>query len=412
MRAKAEWAEPPILWTAFIGDSGTAKSPAFQFATKPLRTLDDDAFHEYEAAMRDRNASKADDVSTEEPPRWRRYILEDITAAAVAEVLQANPTGAACLHDELSGLFGSFDRFSKGKDSADEPFYLKLHNGAALMVDRKGEPKHVRIPYASIAISGGLQPNVARHHLGERRMENGFAQRFLLAYPPFIAWKWSDREVRAATVGRMIDVFRRLRSLQMESAGNRLVPKAAPLTASGRAAFVDDYIPGYEAELERVDGALRSACAKFRGQTLRLALVLHYLRWAEGDTKIEAVDEIDGEDVRRASVLSDWFWREAQRIYAIFGESPEDGQRRELVELIRRKGGQVTARELTQSTRKLKNVEEAEKTLREMATAGLGSYSVESTGGRPAQRFTLFGDGASDVYVYESMETSEETRVS
>jgi hypothetical protein len=73
-------------------------------------------------------------------------------------------------------------------------------------------------------------------------------------------------------------------------------------------------------------------------------------------------------------------------------ETEEDRDRRELVDLIRRKGGSVTARDLMRSCRKYATAEDAEGALTDLIGAGMGKWQETGTtdqGGRPAMRFTL-----------------------
>ena len=87
-----------------------------------------------------------------------------------------------------------------------------------------------------------------------------------------------------------------------------------------------------------------------------------------------------------------WFKSEARRVYAMLGESEEGREERRLAELIHRKGGSITARELMRCCRLYKTADDAESALEELARTGLGRWEdmpAGPRGGRPARRLIL-----------------------
>jgi hypothetical protein len=97
-------------------------------------------------------------------------------------------------------------------------------------------------------------------------------------------------------------------------------------------------------EHEALTGELSAAWSKLEGYAARLALVIHYVRWAIDDPTLATVGEIDAKSIEAGASLSRWFGNEARRVYAILGESSEQRDQRRLIELIQRKGGSVTVR--------------------------------------------------------------------
>jgi hypothetical protein len=93
-----------------------------------------------------------------------------------------------------------------------------------------------------------------------------------------------------------------------------------------------------------------------------------------------------------AITLSDWFGREARRVYGMFVESEEDRRLREVAEWIRRRGGVVSAREVQQARRDCLTAEDAEALLNALVEAGLGEWEPVAAGrkgGRPTRVFRL-----------------------
>ncbi|MBM3982084.1 MAG: DUF3987 domain-containing protein, partial [Planctomycetes bacterium] len=105
---KPGWSVPPILWGAIVGDSGTAKTPAFKLVMRPARerqrrALDRHAevMKEYEANLarweKDFAAWKRAKGAADDPPAKPdvpdavRYIVSDTTVEALAPIMMANP---------------------------------------------------------------------------------------------------------------------------------------------------------------------------------------------------------------------------------------------------------------------------------------------------------------------------------
>jgi len=128
--------------------------------------------------------------------------------------------------------------------------------------------------------------------------------------------------------------------------------------------------------------------SKCEAAAARLALVIHLCRQVTGD----AGDAVDGDSIRSGITLAEWFAAEGLRLYAMFSETDDGRQQRELIELITRRGGTVTPRDLMRSSRKYSTADQAEAVLQDLVSAGLGSFDVSQPSqgpGRPVCRFTL-----------------------
>ncbi len=89
--------------------------------------------------------------------------------------------------------------------------------------------------------------------------------------------------------------------------------------------------------------------------------------------------------------MTRWFGNEARRIYAFLGESDEERERRQLVELIANKGGQVPVRDW-QRIRSHRTASDAEAELAALVEAGVGRWEFSKPGpkgGAPSRRFVL-----------------------
>lgn len=413
---KRGWTEPAIVWTAIVGESGTMKTPAFKLAMKAIRKAQADAFKEYEAARAEweaqhlryeaeltgwkRQAAKGhgdagDPPEKPAPPIARRYIVSDTTTEALAPILLGNPRGVLLARDELAGWLGSFDRYAKaGKAGADSAHWLSMHNGEAMTIDRKtGIPPTIHVPSASVSITGGIQPGILSRALGQEHHESGMAARVLYAMPPRKAKRWTETDVNADTEAAVAMVFDRLFGLTPETDddGDER-PRLVTLADDGKRAWVTFYNE-HATEQAELSGDLSAAWSKLEGYAARLALVVHLTRWAAGDATLRDAARVDEASIAAGVVLARWFGDEARRVYAILSESDDDRESRRLVEWIERKGGTVTARDLTHGVRAYRNdPDAAERALSALVEAGIGRWEVDAhgpKGGRPAQRFRL-----------------------
>ena len=154
------------------------KSPIMSAAVRPLRRIDADM-----ARRNSDERSKYDKLSAEErkqtnPPKQTRVILQDTTIEAAQEIIKDSPDGMLCYQDELSGWFGSMDKYSGARGSAkDRAFWLESYNGAPYSVNRIGRGS-VFIENLSVSILGGIQPEPIRK-IADESADDGLLQRLL-----------------------------------------------------------------------------------------------------------------------------------------------------------------------------------------------------------------------------------------
>ena len=168
-------------------------------------------------------------------------------------------------------------------------------------------------------------------------------------------------------------------------------PVLVRMTPDAKLAWVA-YYNDHAAEQADLTGDLSAAWSKLEEYAARLALVVHFVRWAANDPNLTKPNILDADSMNAGITLTKWFKREARRVYVMLGESDAERDQRRLVEFIERKGGSATTREVQQGCRWLKEPGAAESALEELAKAGRGSWrSPETTarGGRPSRVFNL-----------------------
>jgi hypothetical protein len=428
LELKRGWSAPPILWGAIVGESGTAKTPAFRAVMRPVRERQRKALErhaeqikQYEADLarweKDMAAWKRDKNTASDPPQKpdlpqaERFIVSDTTVEALAPILLANPRGLLLARDELAGWIGSFDRYAgKGRAGADSANWLSMFNAESIIVDRKtGIPRTIHVPQAAVCVSGGIQPGILQRALGLEHRESGLAARLLLACPPRKAKRWTEADLDPCAEAELVKLFERLYELQPAAGDDgEPHPVLVRLSADAKAAW-KAYYNSHAIEQADLTGDMAAAWSKLEEYAARLALVVHFTRWAANDPNLTKPDIMDVASMSVGIILAKWFKHEARRVYAMLDETDAERDQRRLVDWISRKGGTVTPREVQQGCRWLKESGAAEAALEELVKAGRGTWPQVPTtakGGRPARAFVL----STPSTVYETPTKPEESK--
>jgi hypothetical protein len=421
IRLKRGWTEPAVIWSAIVGESGTLKSPALDAPLQPIRRRQAEALQRYrvsleayeterrayQAAQRRRGRKNSDEPESAEPspPVCERYWVSDVTVEALAVRLADAPRGLLLVRDELAGWIGSFGQYKGGK-GADSAHWLTMHGARDLLVDRK-VPDHagrttIYVPRAALSITGGIQPGILRTALAREHYEDGLAARLLLAMSPRRPKRWSEVEVHPDTESALADIYDRLYALELpvDPVTDEPRPIALPLSRDGKDAWVS-YYDEHAREQAELTGDLAAAWSKLEGYSARLALVVHLVRVAAGDATADP-SAVDAASIMAGVTLSRWHGQEAQRVYAALCESDEERERRELVELIERRGGSITVRELMWSSRRYRDsADEAEQVLEALRKAGVAVREMvapDSGRGWMTATYRLVTDGDGDTH--------------
>jgi hypothetical protein len=406
LELKRGWSAPPILWGAIVGESGTAKTPAFKLVMRPVRERQRKALERYRAAVEQYKADLAcweQDMAAwkkrgsglppaePEEPQAERFIVSDTTVEALAPILLANPRGLLLARDELAGWIGSFDRYAnKGRAGADAANWLSMFNAESIIVDRKtGDPRTIHVPQAAVCVSGGIQPAILQRALGLEHRESGLAARLLLTCPPRRPKRWTEADIDPSAEAELARLFDRLYELQPTTDDDgEPRPRLVRLSGDAQAAWIA-YYNAHAIEQADLAGDMAAAWSKLEEYAARLALVVHFVRWAAGDVADET--RLDVASMNAGIMLANWFKHEARRVYAMLDESDAERDQRRLVEWIDRKGGTVTAREVQRGCRWLREPGQAEAALEKLVKAGLGRWEQSTAGqrGQPTRRFKL-----------------------
>ena len=334
-----DWRVVPNLWGLIVGRPGVMKSPALGEVLKPLHRLESDEREQWQAAHEaweldckvaelaaKQNEKQAANVAAKDPakarallapvdqptePTMRRYVVNDSTVEALADLLVENPWGLLVYRDEVHGLLCSMDR--QGQEGA-RGFYLTGYDGnQGHAVDRIGRG-HSYVPRVCLAMLGGIQPGKVQSYVREAVTggagDDGLLQRFGLAVWPDIQQefklvdRWPDTQAKQAAWA----LFERLNQLQPATDTD---PVEWRFSTEAQALFYEWWQP-FETGIRGDDlhPALVSHLAKWRKLIPALALI-----FALVDTP-DSGGVIHETELLRALAWGEYLRTHAERLYS------------------------------------------------------------------------------------------------
>lgn len=386
------WREPPHLWLAGVGLSGTGKSPGQDTLMRDVlpeieqRMQGDfpDRLREWKAAAEEYHAKEAKwksevadahkrslapplpPVNTVPPepqsPRLRQY---DVTVEKVEELLAlAAPKGLFIIRDEPSGWIDGMNTYNEGARA----FWIEAYGGRPYRVERKKFTQPLVIPRLVVGVYGSTQPDKIAKLM--RDADDGLLARLLWAWPDRIDFRLPERAPRAQWA---IDVFDRLRMLDLRNDRDQSCPVIVPLTADARSLMVE-FGRDMQTKQDYAGGLLQSAYGKARGHALRLSLVLEFLWWC-AQPGYQPPPTIISRRAFAAAIrlMEDYFGAMAERTYGDAALSEEDRNAATLARwIIRERPSEIHIRHLQRDVRLpgLTTAEDIEKAAEALIEAG------------------------------------------
>jgi len=349
LQVKPGWREGPRIYAAVVAPPGSAKSPALRAVMEPLHVLQDRLSE--------------------------RLYTSDATTEALAALLQANPRGLLYGPDELVAWVRAMDQYRTRK-GADRQFWLSNWSGERVIVDRKSsEFGPIIVPAPFVNVIGGLTPDCLSDLGDADGRQEGFLDRILFA-SPLAARRGSWTTATISPYARQswalsLQYLRQV--IEPEVIEDGPCPVVLRFTPDGQAEWVRFY-NAHAVEEADLPPTLRGPWAKLMGYCARFALLIHLLRVACGEVKELAVD---GESVRRAVILVDYFKSQARRVYRRM-PTPGDKREQQVLAWVRRQGGKASVRDLyTNQVAGLKKPDEAKAMLLRLQQRGHGVLADE-----------------------------------
>ena len=462
IRRKSNWREPAILWAAIVAESGTRKSPPLAAVIAPLHSLNGffaSTYEEqrkcYESKLKDnrkrqRQAVKElnEFIPLPDEPIAERWMVGDLSFDQLALQLSRQWRGLIVCRDELDGWLSGFDmtRSSKGAGMAN---WLEFHGGRPMTIGRRGKNVDMlQIPYASVSVTGGIQPEILKQRFTKSHLASGLFARLLFAFPPASSRTWSEVEVSASVTSGWSNLLELIAYVNHDP---NLQPKIMELAPDAKKRFAQ-FVNEFGKIQDNADELLAASFAKLEGYAARFALVLHLGRWADQQMRRQADQQADGSaglgddgqsmetcgqdgrrgqetraeqraprteqkepradqgvpidpavcelsDVENGIKLSLWFANETKRVQALLAESEKEKNQRKLINWVQRRGGMTTVRELVRNNkRRYSTVDLARTALTELVEAGHGRWEDRemNTPGRPMDRMFVLANCGSD----------------
>jgi len=390
---KRGWYEPAPIWAVVIADSGTGKSPGQKLADDIVRVINRELRQRYNCELA-RYLQQCEELAKgdEQPEKPKReyFGVKDITFERLAENLASSPRGLVMNRDELADWFHSFARYKAKGAGTDAARWIGVWNADDLSIERKSGdngPREIYVERPTISVYGGIQPDIFKGIMSEESyITSGLASRLLLAYLPKRCPRYTDNVLSdelQAKLSCTINVMRTWPGGQDRTPYVGLDYEAKNLLKI----FTDSNAERAEGI---VGGPMAAVLPKMNRHALRLALAIHAYQCAESESD-PVKSSCNDDTMLRAISLARWFTEQAERVYAMREESSEDRDLRHLAELVRRKGGSISPRDLMRSNnRRFPTAETATLALETLVGAGLATCTLEKLANKQTQaRYTL-----------------------
>lgn len=186
VRVKENWFEHASIYSCVIGNAGANKTHPINLIFKPIRELDKRSHDIFEQQMNEYSAyskltKKEKEGATAVPlPILNKSLLTNFTPEILNKRLSENLRGCTVVSDEMATFFEGMNQYSKGDQIG---VFLSFWSNQPTTIDRIGNliPLFITNPYLSII--GGLQPRMLSSAFPVQKLNNGFFQRYLFAFP-------------------------------------------------------------------------------------------------------------------------------------------------------------------------------------------------------------------------------------
>jgi hypothetical protein len=242
-------------------------------ALKPINKIDVELYRAFQNASEVfESLTKEEQKKANERPRQVRLRIEDATIEAAQEVLKNSPNGVLCFQDELSGWFGSMDRYTGRGGMKDRAFWLQAFNGGTYTLDRVNRGSTL-IENLSVSLLGGIQPELAGK-LAADAVDDGLLQRLI---PIVLRRGKAGKDAPTSFAGLRYDAL-----IEKLHASHQ---PPAPLQFDDGARAIREELERKHLDLmacEVINKKLAVHIGKYDGLFARLCLLWHYLEGSPG----------------------------------------------------------------------------------------------------------------------------------
>lgn len=326
VKVKEGWYEYASLYTAIIGKAGANKSHPISLIFDVFNQIDKKAideftplYHEFIEYQRLSNKERKDSTPIKEP-QLSKTVLGDFTPEMLLQRLSTNRNGCVIVSDELATFLDGMNNYSKGDRAS---LYLTLWNNKPTSVDRVGKPIPIMVTQPYLNVIGGIQPRVLSKVFPSNKMDNGFLQRFLFAYPNDTGKKSiNEKEIDF----RLIQAFNRFildyinnHPVNIDATTGNTISKIYQFSNEAKEYF----FKWSEANADEVNSnsetVIGEILSKFDNHFIRFALILQVMQ-------NDNATEIGLNAVKGAERLCEYFTNCAVKVIDILNEPPKPSE--------------------------------------------------------------------------------------
>ena len=300
---KNGWTEQGSIFACAIGNAGANKTHPVNTMFAPIKAIDkerhDQFKYAYELYSSYEKLSKKDKDEAESlfAPTLEKSVLGNFTTEILFKRLSENPRGCTVLSDELISFLEGMNNYSKSDQIG---FYLSVWSNQSTTVDRVGQaiPLFIANPYLSII--GGLQPRALNKAFPIDKLNNGFFQRFLFAYPDdAIKLPLNDNVANEQLARKYEGFINKLYDIDE--------PRTLTFTAAAKRYFYNWQAINCDRVNEHQNSIKGEILSKFDNHFIRLALLVQIM--ADPQSK-----EISIEAVEAAKTLCEYYLKCAFKV--------------------------------------------------------------------------------------------------
>lgn len=344
----SDWFVVPNLYAGIVGLPSTKKTPALDETRKPILELQAKARKEFESLKNDYAIEKRlyekqsddiykkfkggnyDDVKRQlsaltkpKEPKLKRFETNDVTASKLIQLLADNPNGFLLFRDELTGWLKSLEA---EYDKSARAFILELWKGAIAYELARVDGREIQLESGTLSIVGGVQPSKLQRYITEAYSfdnSDGFAQRFLFAYPDIRKQTKKPSQVDYDAMRKGFaaanESFKKLAEYDFHgkvtgaNGGVFHVVKFDPEAQITVDQWKDE-IDAEAGKLETEDEAFSSFLIKLPKNCFAIALIFHCL---ENIGAVNFPDEISNLTALKAIAYTDVLISHARRVFAL-----------------------------------------------------------------------------------------------
>ncbi|NRT11151.1 DUF3987 domain-containing protein [Flavobacterium sp. 14A] len=302
---KSGWIEQGSIFCCLLGNAGANKTHPINTIFAPIKAIDKDRHDnykfEYDIYASYDKLSKKDKEALDNvfAPTLEKSILSNFTTEILFKRLSENPRGCTVVSDELISFLEGMNNYSKSDQIG---FYLSVWSNQSTTVDRVGNaiPLFISNPYLSII--GGLQPRALNKAFPPDKLNNGFFQRFLFAYPDDAKKEPLNDNVANAHLAQKYEAF-------INGLFKIDEPKTLTFSPAAKTYFYEWQSNNCDQVNEHQNSIKGEILSKYDNHFIRLALLVQIMTDSSND-------QIEIEAVHAAKALCDYYLNCAFKVLA------------------------------------------------------------------------------------------------